>query len=122
MELGADTKELLELIDANEAMCASDLGELLEFEIHRDTDDDRRWSRSVTSLMCIGERYFLLHWEQGLTENQEDAFQDKPVEVFKRSPKHLTRVFKITPFATAAGKTIYSTEEEVAASLNSDPV
>lgn len=41
-----------------------------------------RWDRPVTSICQIGDRYFQVCWSQGLTEYQEDYFDEShPIEV-----------------------------------------
>lgn len=43
-------------------------------EIERINGENRRWSRSVQSILEIGGRYFGVTWEEGLTEMQENEF------------------------------------------------
>lgn len=45
--------------------------------------DNRRWSRSMTSITEVKGRYFKIHWEEGLTEHQEDSCYEQPTEVEK---------------------------------------
>lgn len=42
--------------------------------------EDRRWSRTNTTIVKHGNKFYSLYWEQGLTENQENDFfaQDAP--------------------------------------------
>jgi len=77
--------ELLKKLDAGEKLPESELRMLLyEYdEIEREYGDNRRWSRSVNSIIKLGERYFSLDWEEGLTECQENEFYSQPIEVEK---------------------------------------
>lgn len=45
--------------------------------------ENRRWSRTISSLFEHGDRLFMVDWEQGLTESQENMFYDQPYEVEK---------------------------------------
>jgi hypothetical protein len=51
-------------------------------EVERYNGENRRWSRTVTSIIKLLDRFFEVVWEEGLTENQEDSFSDYPKEVF----------------------------------------
>ena len=66
---------MLGKIDSNEKLTEDELKTLaLEYDIERDYGDNRRWTRGVTSLVEIGERFFEINWEEGLTECQENEF------------------------------------------------
>lgn len=78
-------KEMLEKIDNSEKLSRREIIDILELEIERNYGDNRRWSRSVTSICNIGDRYFSIYWEQGLTEYQEDEYDNQPVEVKKHT-------------------------------------
>lgn len=43
--------------------------------------ENGRWTREVTTIFKIDDRYFALEWEEGLTEFQENGFYDQPYEV-----------------------------------------
>ena len=45
--------------------------------------ENRRWSRTISSLFEYGDRLFMVDWEQGLTESQENMFYAQPYEVEK---------------------------------------
>ena len=77
---------ILNKIDSNEKLDENELHSLLwEFdEVETIRGENRRWSRSVRSIVKIGERYFALDWEQGLTECQDNEFDNQPIEVEKK--------------------------------------
>lgn len=52
-------------------------------EISKEYGENRRWSRSIDTVIEIQNHYFLIEWEEGLTENQENEFFNQPVEVMK---------------------------------------
>lgn len=65
--------------------------ELTETELHRlvhecDVVDEtrgenRRWSRTITSVVKLGSKFFAVEWEEGLTENQDNSYSNQPYEV-----------------------------------------
>lgn len=77
--------EILKKIDNNEELSKKEIIDMLEYEIEREYGDNRRWSRSVISIISINDRYFSICWEQGLTECQEDEYNNQPVEVKKHT-------------------------------------
>lgn len=76
-------QEMLDLIDSGVKLSEEKLQELtFEFNTVEETDGgDRRWSRTVTSVVKLKERYFEITWEHGLTEMQENEFYNQPLEV-----------------------------------------
>lgn len=79
--------EILNKIDMGEKLSEKELKMLCyEFnEVERNEGENRRWSRSVVSIIKIGERFFKLVWEEGLTESQENEFYNQPYEVIKNT-------------------------------------
>lgn len=79
--------EMLNKIDSGEELSEKDLRSLVcEFnEVDRTKGENRRWVRSIQSIIKIGDRHFALDWEQGLTENQENEFWKQPYEVEKKT-------------------------------------
>jgi hypothetical protein len=44
-------------------------------EVDREEGDDRRWSRSINSIVQTDDgKYYSIDWEQGLTECQENEY------------------------------------------------
>jgi hypothetical protein len=79
--------KLLEKIDSGEKLSERELKTLV-FECNEEErieGDDRRWQRSIKSIIKFENRYFAISWEQGLTENQEDDFYNQPYEVTKKT-------------------------------------
>jgi hypothetical protein len=72
-------------IDTQVALTEEELHRLLEYELYeeREYGDDSRWSRGVASIIELCNRHFMLYWQKGLTEMQEDYFCDQPYEVEK---------------------------------------
>lgn len=80
---------ILNKIDSGEKLNKSEISDLVwEFEeVDRKYGDNRRWSRSVTSIVKVNNRFFCVEWENGLTENQENEFYSQPYEVEKKTYK-----------------------------------
>ena len=97
------TKEALELIDSGIKLSEDQLQELLDYEIEfeRKYGDSGRWSRFVHSILAIGGRYFELHWGQGLTEYQENLFDEQPIEV---KPVERTKTVTYTEYVYVKGE------------------
>ena len=77
---------VLHKIDNGEQLTEKELEKMLwSFkEIDTSYGENRRWNRSVRTILEIGGRYFALDWDEGLTECQENEFFNQPVEVKKR--------------------------------------
>lgn len=52
-------------------------------DIHFETiiGENRRWSRAITKVFKINDRYFMVDYDEGLTEYQENEYYDQPTEV-----------------------------------------
>lgn len=77
---------VLHKIDNGEQLTEKELEKMLWSFKEIDTlyGENRRWNRSVRTILEIGGRYFALDWDEGLTECQENEFYSQPVEVKKR--------------------------------------
>ena len=84
-------KVLLEKIDKGEKLNESEIQDLIEYEFERKHGENRRWIRTVTSIIELGDRYFSINWEEGFTEYQENMYYNQPIEVEKKTyPKTIT--------------------------------
>jgi hypothetical protein len=80
--------EILNKIDTGVELDWSELRELVfGFEVDRIEGDDRCWTRTNESIVKLGNRFFSIQWEQGLTECQENEFDYQPKEVISRKRK-----------------------------------
>jgi hypothetical protein len=75
---------LLDKILAGEELTEQRLKDLVHEcnEVDREVGENRRWTRTIESVIKLADMYFMVSWEQGLTENQEDSYFEQPVEVF----------------------------------------
>lgn len=67
-------------LKAGESLSGSEINDLISNfdEVHREEGEDRRWSKSVLSVIDIEGDLYAIEWEQGLTENQENEFYNQP--------------------------------------------
>ena len=79
-------KDFLEKYDNGYEFSQRELREIHQnFEgIETEYGENRRWTRTATTIFKVGDRYFALIWEQGLTECQENEFWEQPYEVEKK--------------------------------------
>lgn len=74
-------EELLRKIDNHEDLYSSDYWEMIDnYSIYSDEGEDGRWTRFMYNLVKLGDRYFEINWQKGLTEMQENDW-DYPIEV-----------------------------------------
>lgn len=77
---------MLKKIDTGDILTENELQRLaLEHDAERDEGEYHRWTRTVSSYVKLGGRYFCINWEEGLTENQPNEFPNQPYEVWKHS-------------------------------------
>lgn len=71
------------LIDNHITWDREDISEFIdgwEVETQKAEDLDR-WTRGMTTICQLGDKYFAVDWEEGLTEYQENWFDNQPYEV-----------------------------------------
>lgn len=71
------------LIDNNIQFDEEDFREFMAYEVDRKTEDMRRWTQWVNVICQLGDKYYIFGYDEGLTEMQEDIFDDStnPIEV-----------------------------------------
>ena len=75
---------IVEKIDSGTEISEYDLKELAcEFSEDVWKGENRRWLRSVKSVFEFDSRFFIIEWEEPLTEMQEAEFYNQPYEVKK---------------------------------------
>lgn len=53
-------------------------------EYEQKSYDKERWTMPMTTIFKVGNRFFCVEWEAGLTEYQENSYENQPYEVFPR--------------------------------------
>jgi len=61
-----------------------------ENEVERTEGENRRWSRTITSIIKFGGKYYSVYWEQGLTEMQENEYEDQNAPEVKQVEETIT--------------------------------
>ena len=85
--------ELLAKIDNKEKLTESEISDLVyECEVEVKYGQNRRWSRSATTISKLWDRYFRIEWENGLTENQPNEFYNQPTEVELKEYEKIVKV------------------------------
>ena len=68
-----------------------------------------RWTRHITSICKVFDRYFAVEWEEGLTEYQENLFDDTTIiEIY---PRDYIKTIYMTSWYNKQGEKICETEE-----------
>ena len=86
-------KEFLERYDSGGEFTETEVRELI-YEgnfVDEIEGNDHRWDREVTTIIEVDGRYFAIDWRRGLTECQENWFDNQPREVTKT-----TRMVEVT--------------------------
>lgn len=80
-------------IDKGENLTEKELKRLAyEYEIEKIVYDKNRWTMPISSVCKLLDRYFMVEWQEGLTEYQEDEFLDQPYEVELQQYQKVTNV------------------------------
>ena len=106
--------EVLRKIDAGEALTEKEIRTLVLCGYAVEEIEHRvgRWERQVSSIVEIKDRYFSIDWSEGLTEIQENSFDDfYPEEV--ESYEETVVVKKWRPIEKTKEGTVEETEEEL---------
>lgn len=74
---------MLTKLEKGEHLTEDELRELVEeYEWEELEDGDRlRWTQVKHTIVKLGDKFFKIDWQQGLTENQPNEFMDQPYEV-----------------------------------------
>lgn len=84
-------KDLLEKMDSGYKFEDWELCDLCcEYEYEREDGYDGRWTREVTTIIKLDDRFFSIDWQEGLTEMQDDDYMNQPYEVYGQE-KVITR-------------------------------
>ena len=77
---GFTEEYFLFLIENKVPFDSEDCCEMIDrFEIATIYGEPRRWTRTVRSICKLNHKYYCINWEQGLTEHQEDLYDDSSV-------------------------------------------
>lgn len=76
---------LLNKLLNKEALKENELIYLIDnYEIETEySKENNRWTRNVRTIISIGDKYYAIEWQEGLTEYQENVYDCQPYEVTK---------------------------------------
>lgn len=79
-----DEKELLKLLEEKYSFTDDEVQEIISyFEKDREEGDDGRWDRPIYSVIEVCNRYFGINWYKGLTEYQDNYYDEHVFEEVK---------------------------------------
>ena len=65
---------------------------IMYFEVDRIYGDNDDWTRPVRTIVELGDKYFEVDWEEGLTECQENTYMNQPFEVELHTSKKVVEI------------------------------
>lgn len=101
-------EEFLKYFDSGKKFSENELRELIEWADRTDAGYEGRWEKQMTSFIEVGSRIFLFDWQRGLTEYQENYYE-QPIEVKKITNEKIVKFIEEEYF-DKSGKSVYKTE------------
>lgn len=80
-------QEFLNKVNSGELFDEDELEKLATencWEIDKISNGNGRWEEYMTTIFKVSNRFFAIDWEQGLTECQENFYNEQPYEVIKK--------------------------------------
>lgn len=75
---------ILNKIDKKEELSDAEISKALDlYTVSIQKGANLRWTQAIKSIIQLQDRYFCIEWQQGLTEYQDDSFNNQPYEVKK---------------------------------------
>lgn len=76
-------KEFLDKYDSGYKFTEGEIHDMIwDFkQVEEDEGCNHRWTQDITTVIQVGDRYFRIDWQRGLTEYQENEYWNQPVEV-----------------------------------------
>jgi hypothetical protein len=88
--------ELIQKLLNRESLSESEIQDLVyeydDYIFEQEKGENRRWSRGVMTVFKVDDRYFMVNWDEGLTEYQENEFYDQPYEVTLKVEEQIIKV------------------------------
>ena len=89
---------MVKKIDSGEKLTERELSEVVyRYDVETEHGENRRWSRTNTTIVEMMGRFFSIDWEEGLTECQENEFYEQPYEVEKHTYEKTITVTEWVP-------------------------
>lgn len=64
--------------------------------VYEEEGEDRRWSKSMLSVVELRGNLYAIEWEKGLTENQENSYYDQPYPVELKKEERIIKTIVTT--------------------------
>lgn len=86
--------EFLNRYDAGEEFDSHELADIVYDcdEVEENPGECGRWTQGMETIFQVGDRFFSIYWERGLTEYQDDEFFSQPEEVVLHEYEKLVKV------------------------------
>lgn len=90
-------KEFIERFDSKERFTEKELRNIVfedtDIQVYKETEEDHgRWTFFMTTIIKVGDRYFSIDWQKGLTENQDNYFGNHPEEIFRQEREETIKI------------------------------
>lgn len=84
---------IVQKIDNKEDLTEKELNKLVcEYEYDTAEGDSGRWTKMMYTVVQLCGRFFEIVWQKGLTEYQENEYNDQPYEVHKHTYEQVITV------------------------------
>lgn len=79
-------RKILEKVDKKEYFSEDEIENMFyDLEEFKEVCYEKgRWTMPMTTIFKVGNRFFCVEWEAGLTEYQENSYENQSYEVFPR--------------------------------------
>ena len=91
--------DVVRRIDAGEEFSEREIKQILDNadHVHSAEGEEKRWTKTVRTVVSMRGRLFAIDWERGLTECCEDVYFGKPFEVERHEYKKTITVVEWNP-------------------------
>lgn len=77
-------KEILNKIKHKEPLSKNELYDVIfQYDIYTKEGSDSRWYRNISTISKLDDTYVITNWKQGLTDSQENEYDEDPIIVTK---------------------------------------
>lgn len=72
----------MKLQDESKELSEQEIKRLVSgYSVYEEEGKEYRWDREMLTVFKIGDKFYAVSWRQGLTENQENWYDNQPYEV-----------------------------------------
>lgn len=94
-------ERMLKKLNAGESLSEDEIKSLVnELDVaYEEEGGDRRWSKSMLSVVDLLDNLFAIQWEKGLTENQDNSYYEQPYPVELKKEERIIKTIVTTIIA-----------------------